>query len=132
VFDAPDQKQACKRANRLIEEWAVTYPDLSDWLEETIEDALAVFVLPAAHRKRLRTTNGLERFHQEGRRRSRVIRIFPNRASCLRLDTALAMEQSEDWLTGHRYLDMQVIEDEPEVKTAVVTLEVMTSDAALA
>lgn len=74
-----------------------------------------MFALPAAHRKRLRTTNTLDRYHQEGRRRSRVIRIFPNRASCLRLDTALAMEQSEEWLTGHRNLDMQVLDDMPEV-----------------
>jgi transposase-like protein len=132
VFDAPDLKQAWQRANRLIEEWAVTYPDLSAWLEETIADALAVFALPASHRKRLRTTNGVERFHQEGRRRSRVIRIFPNRASCLRLVTALAMEQSEDWLTGHRYLDMQVLEDMPELTAATTTIEVMTNEAALA
>ena len=132
VFAAPDLKQAWQRANRLIEEWAVTYPDLSTWLEETIADALAVFVLPAPHRKRLRTTNGLERSHQEGRRRSRVIRIFPNRASCLRLVTALAMEQSEDWLTGHRYLDMQVLEDLPELTTVTTTIEVMTNEAALA
>ena len=131
VFDAPDQKQAFKRANRLIEEWAVTYPDLSAWLEETIADALAVFALPAAHQKRLRTTNALERFHQEGRRRSRVVRIFPNRASCLRLDTALAMEQSEEWLTGHRYLDMQILEDVPELTAVTTTIEVMTNEAAL-
>jgi len=132
VFDAPDQKQAWKRANRLIEECEVSYPNLSDWLEETIADALAVFALPAAHRKRLRTTNGLERFHQEGRRRSRVIRIFPNRASCLRLATALTMEQSEEWLTGHRYLDMQVLEDVQEFTTTLTTSEVMARNAALA
>ena len=60
--DAPDQKQALKRVNRLIEEWSVTYPDLAAWLEETIAHALAVFGLPASRRKRLRATNGLERF----------------------------------------------------------------------
>jgi putative transposase len=132
VFDAPDQKQAHKRGNRLIEEYAVTYPDLSTWLEETIADALAVFALPKSHRKRLRTTNGLERFHQEGRRRSRVVRIFPNRASCLRLDTALAMEQSEEWLTGHRYLDMQILDDVPEFSTTSKTLDVVACNAVLA
>ena len=132
VFNAPDQNQAWRRAQRLIEEWSDTYPELAAWLEDTIADTLAVFALPAAHRQRLRTTNGLERYHQEVRRRSRVIRIFPNRASCLRLDTALAMEQSEEWLTGHRYLDMRVLEDEPEVTTATTTFEVLTPDAALA
>ena len=64
VFDAPDQKQSYKRANILIEEWAVIHPDLSAWMEETIADALAVFELPVSYSKLLRTTNGLERFHQ--------------------------------------------------------------------
>jgi putative transposase len=48
----------------------------------------------------------LERFNQELKRRTRVVRIFPNREACLRLVSALAIEQSEEWLTGRRYLDM--------------------------
>ena len=48
----------------------------------------------------------MERFNQEIKRRTRVVRIFPNRGSCLRLVSALAVEQSEEWLTGRRYLDM--------------------------
>jgi transposase-like protein len=90
------------------------FPELANWLDETIDEPLNVFSLPSEHRKRLRTTNGLERYHQEVRRRTRVVRIFPNRASCLRLTTALAMEQSEDWMTSHRNLIMQVLEDEHE------------------
>lgn len=113
VFDAPDGELARQRAERLMEAWRGRFPALVAWMEETIEQPLAVFSLPAEHRKRLRTTNGLERCHQEARRRSRVVRIFPNRASCLRLSSALAMEQSEDWLTGHRYLDMRPLEEEP-------------------
>ncbi|MEA3441722.1 MAG: IS256 family transposase [Chloroflexota bacterium] len=113
VFNAPNQEQAKVRANQLIFEWKDRFPNLVDWLEETIEDALTVFNLPAEHRKRLRTTNGLERFQQEIKRRTRVVRIFPNRASCLRLVTSLAMEQSEEWLTSHLYLDMHVLEDFP-------------------
>jgi putative transposase len=113
VFNAPDRENALDRAHCLIEDCRERFPELAAWLEETIEEALAVFALPPAHRRRLRTTNGLERYQQEGRRRSRVVRIFPNRASCLRLSSALAMEQSEDWLTGHRYLDMGVLEEEP-------------------
>ena len=72
--------------------------------------------LPEEHWIRLRTNNGLERLHEELRRRTRVVRIFPNRASCLRLCTALSMEQSEEWITGHRHLDMNVLEEEqPEM-----------------
>jgi transposase-like protein len=81
---------------------------------------------------RLRTTNGLEPYHQEGQRRSKVIHIFPNRAICKRLVTALAMEQSEEWLNNHRYLDMQVFEDVPEYATAVTRIQVMASETALA
>ena len=112
IFDnAPDYERAKERARRLMEEWQDRFPALVEWLEETIQEPLAVFELPEAHRKRLRTTNGLERYHQENRRRSRVIRIFPNPASCLRLVSAMGMEQSEDWLTGHRYLNMEVMEE---------------------
>ena len=77
-----------------------------EWLEETIEQTLTVFTLPRPHRIRLRTTNNLEKLHQEVKRRTRVVRIFPNRRSCLRLVIALAMEQSDEWLTGSRYLTM--------------------------
>jgi transposase-like protein len=115
VFNAPDEERAWQRAHRLMETWRSRFPELVAWMEKTLEDALAVFSLPPAHRKRLRTTNGLERFHEEIRRRSRVVRIFPNRASCLRLCSALAMEQSEEWITGHRYLYMEELEEvQPE------------------
>lgn len=113
VFDAPDQTQAQERARQMIEDWQDRSPELASWLEETIDAPLAVFSIPSAHQRRMRTTNGLERYQQEIRRRSRVIRIFPNRASCLRLTTALAMEQSEEWLTGHKYLDMSVLDEYP-------------------
>ena len=62
---------------------------------------------------RVRTTNGLERFNQELKRRTRVVRIFPNRAALLRLVTALAMEQSEEWVSGRRYLTMEPLEEVP-------------------
>jgi putative transposase len=110
----------------LIEIWRSRLPDLAAWMEETIEGPLGVFNLPPKHRKRLRTTNGLDRYHEELRRRSRVVRIFPNRASCLRLITALSMEQSEYWLTGHRYLDMEVLEEEQAEVVEFSQLEEVT------
>lgn len=112
LFDAPDQEQAQERANRMVSAYQHRFPELANWLEETIDEPLNEFSLPAEHRKRLRKTNELERYHQEVRMRTRVVRIFPIRASCLRLTSALAMEQSEDWLTNHRYLIMQVLEEE--------------------
>ena len=68
---------------------------------------------PPAHRVRGRTTNGLERFNQELKRRTRVVRIFPNRAALLRVVSALAMEQSEEWISGRRYLTMEPLEEVP-------------------
>lgn len=75
---------------------------------------------PAAHRVRVRTTNGLERFHQELKRRTRVVRIFPNRAALLRLVSALAMEQSEEWVSGRRSMAMPPPEDAPTPAAAPV------------
>jgi putative transposase len=79
-----------------------------------------------SHRRRMRTTNSLERLNQEIKRRTRVVRIFPtSRVSCLRLVTALAVEQSEEWLTGRRYLDMRELEEyrrEEEREAEGVTL----------
>jgi transposase-like protein len=97
-----------------MEGWRSRLPELVKWLEETLHDTLAVFSLPKEHRTRMRMNNGLERFHEEIRRRSRVVRIFPNRMSCLCLCTALSMEQSEEWLSRHRYLDMEVLEEEQQ------------------
>ena len=116
VFAAPNGEAAHRRAERMIERWSSRVPAFAEWLEETIEQTLTVFQLPKGHRVRLRTTNNLEKFHQEVKRRTRVVRIFPNRRSCLRLVSALAMEQSEEWLTGPRYLTMTQVEpvEQPE------------------
>lgn len=76
-------------------------------LEGGLEAATQVLVLPALYRRRLRTTNMLERLNEEIRRRERVIRIFPNEASAVRLVGALLAEQHETWLSGRRYFDME-------------------------
>ncbi|GIM45527.1 hypothetical protein DNHGIG_10760 [Collibacillus ludicampi] len=75
-------------------------------LEAGFEDATAVLMLPERYRKRLRTTNGMERLNEEIRRRERVIRIFPNRESVVRLVCALLMEIDEKWASGKKYLDI--------------------------
>ncbi len=111
VFNAPDLEEARERVEELIQTYQHSYPDLAKKLDEEMEHTLTCFHFPKDHRKRIRTTNGLERFNQEINRRSRVVRIFPNDASCIRLIGALAMEQSEEWLTGRRYLDMSLLEE---------------------
>ena len=82
VLAAPDHAQAMSRFQTLIKRLEVKYSDLADWLEDSMPDVLACLSFPAAHFHRIRSTNGLERLNEEIRRRSRVIRIFPNRASC--------------------------------------------------
>ena len=116
VFAAPNHEEAQRRAEQMIEQWRRRVPAFAEWLEDTIEQPLMVFQLPKGHRLRLRTTNNVEKYHQEVKRRTRVVRIFPNRRSCLRLVTALAMEKSEEWLTGSRYLTMTQSEAVEEPK----------------
>lgn len=74
-----------------------------------MEDCLACLAFPLAHRARIRTTNGWKRLCEEIKRHTRVVRIFPNPAACLRLVTALCVEQSEGWVSGRRYLEMDEV-----------------------
>lgn len=106
VFATPNTKVALRLAFELVDQWRGSHPGVAEHVEEHIEECLACLAFPECHRRRIRTTNGLERFNQELKRRTRVVRIFPNRGSCLRLVSALAVEQSEEWLTGRRYLNM--------------------------
>ena len=106
VFAAATAAQARAAARACAQGWRTSHPQVAAKLEEDLEDCLACHAFPAAHRARIRTTNGLERLNQELKRRTRVVRIFPNRAAVERLVTALAMEQSEEWVGGRRYLDM--------------------------
>lgn len=107
IFAATSAAQAQATAHSCAQAWQASHPQVAAKLEAEVEDCLACYAFPAAHRLRLRTTNGLERFHQELKRRTRVVRIFPNRAALLRLVTALAMEQSDEWVSGRRYLDLE-------------------------
>jgi putative transposase len=112
VFAAPDRRSALELASSVAEKWrGKGHEKIACHLEEHIEECLACLAFPESHRRRIRTTNSLERFNQELKRRTRVVRIFPNRESCLRLVSALAVEQSEEWLTGRRYLDMEELRE---------------------
>ena len=99
-------------------------------LEEAFEDAMAVMTLPSKYRKRLRTTNMQERLNGEVKRRTNVIRIFPNDESALRLIGALLAETNEQWVT-RRYLDMDEFNEwlaEQELnKTNVIELNKMAN-----
>lgn len=106
AFTAPNRADADNLLARTVQQYAKTASKLATWLETAIPEGLTVFSLPAAHRTRLRTVNALERLNQEIRRRTRVVGVFPNEASCLRLVRALAMETSDEWEAGKVYLTL--------------------------
>ena len=109
IFAAPAREQALQIASSTAEKWR--RKKANEKVAEHIEECLTCLSFPESHRRRIRTTNGLERLNQEIKRRTRVVRIFPNREACLRLVTALTVEQSEEWVTGRRYLDMEELRE---------------------
>jgi len=119
VFAAPTRETALSLAEELAERWRASHPKVAEHLEDHLEECLSCLAFPEPHRKRIRTTNGQERLNQEIKRRTRVVRIFPNRESCLRLVSALAVEQSEEWVTGRRYLDMREFGEHRQEELAV-------------
>jgi len=122
IFDAPSLSHARVRLRRILDQWRPGHEELADWLDDNIEETMAYFHFPPAFRIQIRTTNMLERFNQELRRRSKVIRVFPNPESCLRLMTALAMEQTMEWACQRSYLDMRELE-EWDQKAGISTTE---------
>jgi putative transposase len=107
IFAAPAREQALQLASSVAGKWREKGNEkVACHVEEHLEECLTCLSFPESHRRRIRTTNGLERLNQEVKRRRRVVRIFPNPRACLRLVSALAVEHSEEWVTGRRYLDM--------------------------
>ena len=108
IFNAPHRAAAERYLAETILKYENTASRLAHWMEENIPEGLTVFSFPSAHRRRLRTSNGIERLNQEIKRRTKVVRIFPNEASCLRLVTAVLMETSEEWeASNHPYLSFK-------------------------
>jgi putative transposase len=103
MFNAPDRKTAEEFLQAAIQKYAISAPRLSAWLEENLSEGFTFFDFPLEHRRSIRTTNSLERINKEIRRRTRVVGVFPNEASCLRLISALLMEISEEWQIGKHY-----------------------------
>lgn len=108
IFNAPDRTEAERLLKAALTLWCKEHPKLAEWAETAIPESLTVFDFPAAHRIRLRTTNGLERINRELRRRTRVASIFPNPDSCLRLVSALLAELDDEWMTGKVYLNFNL------------------------
>jgi transposase-like protein len=119
LYDRRDVEEARRDLSAWLKKWGGKYPKLCDWVEENIEETLTFYRLPRSHHKHMKSTNMLERLNEEIKRRTLVVRIFPNASSALRLIRALAVEVHEEWIEATRYLDMQLLkEQKKEAKMA--------------
>src|SRR6516225_9514632 len=105
LYDRRDLSKARRDLADWLAKWSGKYSKLTGWVEENIDETLTFYRLPRQHHKHLKSTNMLERLNEEIKRRTHVVRIFPNGESCLRLVRALAVETHENWLEQHRYLN---------------------------
>ncbi len=120
MYERRDVGEARRDLQAWLEKWAGKYPKLCEWVEAHIEETWTFYRLPLAHHKHLKSTNLLERFNQEIKRRTLVVRIFPNEASCLRLIRAIAVEQHEEWMAGGRYLQMDLLKEQLKQRPALL------------
>src|SRR5512134_385320 len=111
LYDRRDLAEARADLAAWIGKWQAKYARLVGWVEENIEETLSFYRLPRQHHKHLKSTNMLERLNEEIKRRTHVVRIFPNAESCLRLLRALCVETHENWLEAHRYLNMDYLRE---------------------
>jgi transposase-like protein len=104
IWQQPDRRSAEKLARLIIEEYESRYPEAMSCLEEGLEDSLQFYNFPEVDKRRISSTNVLERTNREIRRRSRVVGVFPSIESYLRLVTAYLIEYTEDWANENAYI----------------------------
>jgi len=111
IYDRRTIEEAHQDLAAWLKKWGKRYQKLCDWVEANIEETLTFYRLPRQHHKNMKSTNLLERLNEEIKRRTLVVRIFPNTASCLRLIRALAVEMHENWIEAIRYLNMEFLKE---------------------
>ena len=107
IFNAPDDAEAKRLLDLFLQDYQDKAPRLTNWAETALPEGFTSFIFPEQHRKKIRTVNMLERVNKEIKRRTRVATLFPNTDSCLRLASAVAMEISDEWQTGRKYLTVE-------------------------
>jgi putative transposase len=112
MYERRNVEEARRDLKQWLEKWGSKYPKLCVWVENSIEETWTFYRLPLAHHKHLKSTNLLERFNQEIKRRTLVVRIFPDETSCLRLVRAVAAEQHEEWMEGNCYLKADLLREQ--------------------
>lgn len=106
IFDCPTLADAEQMLARKAAEWQPSNPALADWMQQNLAEGFTVFQFARCSHKKIRTINGLENLNRQIRRRTRVVGIFPNVASAMRLISALLAEIHDDWLMGRQYLNL--------------------------
>ena len=104
IFNAESRDEANEKLSKLVKKYESARPDFADWLDKNVPESLTVFALPRNQQKKLRTSNMAERQMKEIKRRTKVVMIFPNIDSALRLVSAILKEQDEVWRNSKRYL----------------------------
>ena len=108
IFDMPDKDEAKRMLDKVVKKYEKSVPALADWISENIPEGLVIFDFPKQHRIKLRTSNLIERLNKTIKKRTHVVGIFPNEASCLRLVTGILVEVNDDWLLESTYMKMNV------------------------
>jgi transposase-like protein len=116
TYDRRELAEARADLAARLKKWGARHDRLTSWVEENIEETFTYYRLPRRHHKHMRSTNMLERLNEEIRRRTHVVRIFPNAESCLRLVRALAVETHENWLEANRYLNMDDLKEQRKLQ----------------
>jgi len=111
IYERSTKKEAKEALDIWIEKWEKKYSKLSEWVENNIEETMTYYRFPKQHHRNIKSTNVIERMHQELKRRTTVARIFPDKASCLRLTRAVAIEIHEYWIERSKYIDMNFLKD---------------------
>ena len=119
IFNAMNKEAALSLIQKFAETYKESAPEFSRWLEENIEEGLTVFSFPRKYWRKIRTVNPLERVNKEIRRRTRVVGIFPNQKSCLRLITAVLQEIHESWIVGRKYINFENDKDEENLELPI-------------
>ena len=104
IWLQPNKKESLKYANSIIDEYSKRYPEAMNCLEDGLEDSIAFYDFPEIDKRKISSTNVIERINREVRRRSRVVGVFPSRESYIRLITCYLIEYSEDWQSERSYI----------------------------
>ena len=109
IFNAPDLEEAKRMLGIVVKKYEKTASKLAEWLADNIPETFEVFNFPEEHRKKIRTSNLIERLNKAIKKRTRVVGIFPNEDSCLRLATGLLIEQDEEWMREDIYMKINLV-----------------------